>query len=652
MNINQTASSNTEGVHSGGKTYHCGALTYTKFGLAALFAWLLWGDFCYTMMEAVVPSIVPLKLKALNCPNWMMGMILTTIPGVLGIFVGPWVSFKSDRYRSKWGRRIPFIIWTLPFLCISLALLGWSDSIAGFLQGNSTFLRQFAPATVTIAVIALFLAMFQFFNAFVNSVFWYLFNDIVPPQFLARFLGIFRIVGTGAGALYNYFIFQYAETNMREIFTGAAMLYFVGFGIVCFMVKEGEYPPVEGETCKDNRKTGGLKVFFKESFTNKFYWIIFLFSIFQSAGTSSIGAFMVFYLVDMGLSLNQIGKMNAIGGIAGLLAMYFAAIFIDRWHPIRVLTYSCVFSVLGYVMGLVWLFVTLPSNFFFWLCLGGGLILVFQSALLGGCYMPFYMRVFPQSRFGQFCSAMSMIRTLVCIGTGMLAGLFIDLMKYLHNGSDFAYRYIFLWFSVGSVIYTIFIIIAYREWYRLGGDARFHPPAPWDPKGVEEMPIVPTVGPQSRWLDVTFKLFNAIMYLSVFLIPVLMCWMYYKHAMVAFAWHAFLLLPLSLAAWIYWKIIERGIRRDIASARNNEPLRNGIPHHGVLIITAIKFLLALGIWICQVLMAVNLNMESGAIVFTAANLITNFMLVGSVQLLCRIERGFSVKIDQKPLETA
>jgi hypothetical protein len=131
-----------------------------------------------------------------------------------------------------------------------------------------------------------------------------------------------------------------------------------------------------------------------------------------------------------------------------------------------------------------------------------------------------------------------------------------------------------------------------------------------------------------------------------------MCWMYYKHAMVAFAWHAFLLLPLSLAAWIYWKIIERGIRRDIASARNNEPLRNGIPHHGVLIITAIKFLLALGIWICQVLMAVNLNMESGAIVFTAANLITNFMLVGSVQLLCRIERGFSVKIDQKPLETA
>jgi hypothetical protein len=28
--------------------------------------WLLWGDFCFTMMEAVVPSIVPLRLKELE----------------------------------------------------------------------------------------------------------------------------------------------------------------------------------------------------------------------------------------------------------------------------------------------------------------------------------------------------------------------------------------------------------------------------------------------------------------------------------------------------------------------------------------------------------------------------------------------------------
>ena len=48
------------------KTYHCGTLTYTKAGLFAIFAWLLWGDFCLTLMEAVVPSVLPLKLKSLG----------------------------------------------------------------------------------------------------------------------------------------------------------------------------------------------------------------------------------------------------------------------------------------------------------------------------------------------------------------------------------------------------------------------------------------------------------------------------------------------------------------------------------------------------------------------------------------------------------
>ena len=255
------------------KTYHCGTLTYTKVGLAMLFGWLLWGDFCFTLMEQVVPSILPLKLKALGAPNWLMGVILTTAPGILNMTICPWVSFKSDRFRSKWGRRIPFIILTMPFLCVFLALLGWSDDICRLLQAWSPSMREHAPATLTIGLISLFLIGFKFFDMFVNSVFWYLFNDVVPAQFLGRFMGAFKFVGIGAGAIYNWFIFKYAGTHMREIFTGVSLLYFVGFGMVCLFLKEGEYPPIEGEADKDNKGWGSLKTFFAESFSHKFYWL-------------------------------------------------------------------------------------------------------------------------------------------------------------------------------------------------------------------------------------------------------------------------------------------------------------------------------------------------------------------------------------------
>src|ERR1035437_3979208 len=43
------------------KLYHCGTLTYTKRTLLLLSFWLLWGDICYTLMEAVTGPIMQLK---------------------------------------------------------------------------------------------------------------------------------------------------------------------------------------------------------------------------------------------------------------------------------------------------------------------------------------------------------------------------------------------------------------------------------------------------------------------------------------------------------------------------------------------------------------------------------------------------------------
>jgi Na+/melibiose symporter-like transporter len=629
-----------------GKAYHCGTLTYTKAGLVALFGWLLWGDFCFTLMEAVVPSVVPLKLKDLGCSNWLMGLILTTGPSILNMTVCPYVSFKSDRYRSRWGRRIPFIVWTMPFLCIFLALLGWSDDITLLLQKNVGYFRNSAPATLTIGLIAVFMIMFAFFNMFVGSVFWYLFNDVVPAKFIGRFVGMFRIVGTGAGALYSYFIFKFAESNMREILIGASVLYFIGFGLMCVFVREGQYPPFEEEDPGQSRKgMKGLKSFFKESFTHKLYWFMFIFTAFQ-AFIGSIGMFNVFFRKNMGLSLDQIGKLGAITAAAGLVAMYFAAIFIDRWHPLRVAVYLAVFSVITAGMNWVWVFVELPAVYFFWLTLGIGLITVFQAALAGGCGLPLFMRLFPQSRFGQFCSAAALVCSFGSICAGVMAGMFIDFAKWWCHDSDFGYRFIFIWTTVFSAATALFFIMTYRKWYSMGGDAHYHPPAPWSEGGIEKMEIVTTIGPQSRWLRLTFRMFHATMALSVLGIVPLLWWMHYQHVGTAFYWHVVLLLPLSLTAWICWVILEKRIWRDVERARTGEILHNGIPHHGLLIVVASKFLLLLGLWIIQVVICINLKMEVGAIVFTVANVITNFMQIGGVWLMCRVERGYCTVIDK------
>ena len=66
---------------------------------------------------------------------------------------------------------------------------------------------------------------------------------------------------------------------------------------------------------------------------------------------------------------------------------------------------------------------------------------------------------------------------------------------------------------------------------------------------------------------------------------------------------------MSAIAWIYWAVVAKGIRRDMDRARHGERLHNGIPHHGVCLIVAGKFLLVLLLWFVQVVVALRLNME-------------------------------------------
>lgn len=206
--------------------YKVGTLTYTVPGLVVMMLWLLWGDFCFYLMEAVVPSVLPVMMGNLDAPSWLIALCLTTIPGLLNATVCPFVSFWSDRYRSLLGRRIPFIYYTIPFLCLSLGLIGVAPTIADWLVQSGLVSDT---RLVALGLIGVFTASFQFFNMFVASVYYYLFNDVVPARFLGRFLAVFRIIGILAGSAFSFFVFPKAETHYPEIFVGAALLYGVVF---------------------------------------------------------------------------------------------------------------------------------------------------------------------------------------------------------------------------------------------------------------------------------------------------------------------------------------------------------------------------------------------------------------------------------------
>lgn len=445
-----------------------------------VFMWLLWGDFCFTLMETVEPSVLPFMLKGLGASNLIISMYITTITNVFNLTVCPISSFMSDRYRSKWGRRIPFLVFSTPFVGLFLVLTGFCREIGGFLFKHFFHHTVYSETAFTIGIIAVFVVGYQFFNMIVGSVYYYLFNDVVPEQYLGRFMALFRAVGTAAGALFSFFVFPYAESHSKLILVAFGILYFAGFMMMCMNVKEGEYPPPpEPVSNGKNAAWNGIVTFFRESYCHKFYWYFYI-SFGFWAVSSAVVPFLNFRNLSVGLTMKEMGVLGGITGVISTLLLIPAGYYVDRQHPIRV----------G-LTAMIWTLIFVPTNMVYlwhhshatvlWLTIVTTALTLPVGVVFMASELPLFMRLLPHSRYGQFCSANSIVRSAMMIVAGIVCGLFVDGLKHVcqvtfHIPGDYYYRWLFIWQIVFIALALCYRVKLYKLWMKLGGDKDYLPP--------------------------------------------------------------------------------------------------------------------------------------------------------------------------------
>lgn len=458
------------------RKYACCTLVYTRMGLFTLFAWLLWGDFCFYLMETIWPNVLPLILKSEGASNFVLALIITTIPSAMNFVINPIVSMMSDRYRSARGRRTPFLLVATPFVTFFLILLGFSRELGEWLyQALSGSFPALTSAAVTIGLMGTLVVCFRFFELIINTVFWYLFNDVVPESHMGRFLGLFRVVGATAGALFNFFLFKYAETHTSWIFLGVAILYGTAFMMMAWQVKEGSYPPPEVVSLGKSPTFSYIKTFFRECFSQRIYRLVFGYTaLFYAAGT--IQVFMVFLAFSVGLTIEDVGKIAAVGAATSAVLMYPFGALVDRFHPLRILLVAQVGFCVVAVCQLIFLFVEFPKSTAFWVYAGLAALAFPLTVANAAAGLPLAMRLFPKDRFGQFCAANSMCGSVGITIGGVLAGGFLDFMKTFFEGSNYYFRFAPLWSLVFIALSGFVTILVFREWKRLGGDRGYQPP--------------------------------------------------------------------------------------------------------------------------------------------------------------------------------
>lgn len=446
----------------GRRLWRAGTLTYTTTGLVVLFGWLLWGDFGWWLKERSVTPVAQLLLKTFSASDMLIGVLVGSLPAALGMLLGPVISVRSDRHRGRWGRRIPYLLVPTPIAALAIAGLAFTPALGAWLH---RWLGAASPGPDTSVLIAfgIFWTIFEIATVIANAVLGGLINDVVPPEIIGRFFGLFRAIALIAGIIFNFWIMGHVEDYYFWIFIGVGVIYGVGFSLMCVMVKEGTYPPPAP------RSTGaaggvmvGVKAYLRECFALRYYRWVFAAVTLGVLAYAPVNTFSVFYAKSVGLSMDAYGKYLAYSYGVSLVLSFFLGWLADKFHPLRVgiaaiAAYGCVALWAGF-------YATTAAGFAF---------AFVAHTILTGAYVTatasLGQRLYPAAQFAQFASAAGLVTALFSAVLPPLMGRILDL-------SGHAYRLTFVAGGILALVALAALLVVHREFVRLGGNGAYVAP--------------------------------------------------------------------------------------------------------------------------------------------------------------------------------
>ena len=161
------------------KIWRAGTLTYTTTGIILLFIWLLWGDFAWGLKERSVGYVAGLMVKSFGISDFVYTVMMVSFPCFTNIFLMPIISYRSDRHRGRWGRRIPFLMKTTPFVVVGLIGLGFTPMLGNWLSAHIG-VDRLSVNMASLLVFGFFWILLDFGTTLTNAIFVALANDVVP----------------------------------------------------------------------------------------------------------------------------------------------------------------------------------------------------------------------------------------------------------------------------------------------------------------------------------------------------------------------------------------------------------------------------------------------------------------------------------------
>ncbi|MBD2869186.1 SLC45 family MFS transporter [Paenibacillus arenilitoris] len=298
--------------------------------------WLLgFGFFSISITWALYNAFVPFFLEKFLTSTALIGFMMT-IDNYFALFLQPWIGSRSDRTRSRFGKRMPYLLLGMPLAAVFGALIPWHTGLL---------------------TLVLFMVLMNLSMSLYRSPTVALMPDITPEGKRTQANGVINFMG-GIGSIIAFGggAFLY-ERHISLPFLTSSVLTLICLAILLYAIRERRdavsFAPAERQSSVSFRGEWNRPTVFL--LCAIFFWFLSyqgveaFFTLYgknhlqltEGQASFSLAFFSLAFVlgaIPSGLLGKRFGKKRIIAiGVAGLIACFAAISFIDSLLPLRVL---------------------------------------------------------------------------------------------------------------------------------------------------------------------------------------------------------------------------------------------------------------------------------------------------------------------------
>ncbi|MFF8352754.1 MFS transporter [Streptomyces chartreusis] len=272
----------------------------------------------WNFYESQVPPLLREHIGSAAVVGVLMGM-----DNLLGIFVQPWIGNRSDRTRTAWGRRIPYLVVGMP---IAAALFVVIPHTA-------------ASLPLLIAVMFAYALVANTFKPIAEA----LVPDFIAPERRSRANAVVKIATSLTAIVAALISIFLVDDHLNIAFAIPAAIMAVSIVVLGVTVRDSRSPAyqqvlAESVTEPADGRAPRVRDTFVEIFRDRDRSRLLLLAailLFGSAWAASRSLITPYGMEALDMSRGDAGGLTLPSGVAFILAAYPAALFAERYGRLR-----------------------------------------------------------------------------------------------------------------------------------------------------------------------------------------------------------------------------------------------------------------------------------------------------------------------------